>query len=94
VARSTGISSAEETARLAEAVDRVLKSLEPFERGVIRLGKLLVIKDTLRGKHIIRVETISDSLAQKLAANPQLIKMPGSLLRLIDEEQNHNQAAS
>ncbi len=40
VARSIGIPSAEETVKLAEAVDRVLKSLEPFESSVIRFGKL------------------------------------------------------
>jgi hypothetical protein len=94
VARSIGIPSAEETAKLAEAVDRVLKSLEPFESGVIRFGKLLVIKGTLKGKPVLRVETISLSLAQKLAENPQLIKMPESLLYLIEEEGMADQTTS
>ena len=94
VARSIGIPSAEETIKLTEAVDRVIKSLEPFESGVMRLGKLLVIKGTRENKPILRVETISLSLAQKLAENPQLIKMPQSLLLLIEEEEIANQAAS
>jgi len=94
VARSIGIPSAEETIKLTEAVDRVIKSLEPFESGIIRLGKLLVIKGTRENKPILRVETISLSLAQKLAENPQLIKMPQSLLLLIEEEEIANQAVS
>jgi uncharacterized protein YjbI with pentapeptide repeats len=53
VARSIGIPSAEETTKLTEAVDRVLKSLEPFDRGIIRLGKLLIIKHTLRGTKLV-----------------------------------------
>jgi hypothetical protein len=73
VARSIGIPSAEETVKLTEAVDRVVKMLEPFESATIRLGKLLVIKGKLGGKPALRVETISLSLAQKLAENPQLI---------------------
>jgi hypothetical protein len=94
VARSIGIPSAEETVKLAEAVDQVLKSLEPFESGVIRFGKLLVIKGTLKGKPVLRVETVSSSLAQKLAENPQLIKMPEPLLPLIEEQEMANQTAS
>jgi hypothetical protein len=94
VARSIGIPSAEETVKLATAVDQVLKSLEPFESGVIRFGKLLVIKGILRGKPVLRVETISSSLAQKLAENPQLINMPEPLLHLIEEQEIANQAAS
>jgi uncharacterized protein YjbI with pentapeptide repeats len=94
VARSIGIPSAEETIKLTEAVDRVVKMLEPFESAAIRLGKLLVIKGNLGGKPALRVETISLSLAQKLAENPQLINMPESLLRLIEEEKIVNQAPS
>jgi hypothetical protein len=91
VARSIGVPSAEETMKLTEAVDKVIKSLEPFEAGVIRLGKLLVVKGTLRGKSVLRVETISLSLAQKLADNPQLINMPQQLLLLIEEPETANQ---
>jgi hypothetical protein len=94
VARSIGIPSSEETVKLTEAVDRVVKMLEPFESGAIRLGKLLVIKGKLNDKPVLRVDTISLTLAQKLADNPQLIKMPESLLRLIEEEENANHAAS
>jgi hypothetical protein len=94
VARSIGIPSAEETVKLTEAVDRVVKMLEPFESAAIRLGKLLVIKGNLGGKPALHVETISLSLAQKLAENPQLINMPESLLRLIEEEKIVNQAPS
>jgi uncharacterized protein YjbI with pentapeptide repeats len=91
VARSIGIPSAEEAAKLAEAVDKVIKSLEPFENGVIRLGKLLVIKGNLRGKSVLRVETISLALAQKLADNPQLINRPEQLLLLIEEPDTASQ---
>jgi hypothetical protein len=94
VARSIGIPSAEETIKLTEAVDKVIKSLESFEGGVIRLGKLLVVKGTLRGKSVLRVETISLSLAQKLADNPQLINMPQQLLLLIEEPEITNQAVT
>ncbi len=93
VARSIGIPSAEEATKLAEAVDKMIKSLEPFENGVIRLGKLLVINGTLRGKSVLRVETISRSLEQKLADNPQLILRPQQLLLLIEESENASQAA-
>jgi hypothetical protein len=68
--------------------------LEPFESAAIRLGKLLVIKGNLGGKPALRVETISLSLAQKLAENPQLINRPEFLLRLIEEEKIVNQAPS
>jgi Pentapeptide repeats (8 copies) len=94
VARSIGIPSAEETIKLTEAVDKVIKSLEPFEGGVIRLGKLLVVKGTLRGKSVLRVETISLSLAQRLADNPQLINMPQQLLLLIEEPEFASQEVS
>jgi hypothetical protein len=94
IARSIGVPSAEETEKLANAADRVLKSLEPFESGVIRLGKLLVVKGMLRGKPVLRIETISLSLSQKLADNPQLLKVPESLLLLIEEQENSNQASS
>jgi hypothetical protein len=94
VARSIGIASAEETVKLVNAVDQVLKSLEPFESAVIRFGKLLVIKGRLGGKPALRVETISLSLAQKLAEDPQLIKMPELLLHLIEEQKSENQVAS
>jgi RNA polymerase sigma factor (sigma-70 family) len=94
VARSIGIPSAEETKKLAEAIDQVLKNLEKFDSGIIRLGKLLIIKGTLGSKPVLRVETISPSLAQKLAENPQLIKMPEPLLHLIEEQKLENQVAS
>lgn len=96
VARSIGIPSAEETVKLAHAVDRVVKCLEPFESGVIRIGNLLVIKRPFRGRSSLHVETIAPSLARKLAENPKLIKSPALILRLV-EEQNTNiadQAAS
>jgi uncharacterized protein YjbI with pentapeptide repeats len=93
VARSIGIPSAEEATKLAEAVDKVIKTLEPFENGVVRFGKLLVIKGTLRGKSVLRVETISLALAQKLADNPQLINRPEQLLLLIEEPEMASQAA-
>jgi uncharacterized protein YjbI with pentapeptide repeats len=92
VARSIGIPSAEETVKLADAVDRVIKCLEPFESGVIRIGNLLVIKRPFRGRNSLRVETIAPSLARKLVENPKLIKSPALILSLV-EEQNANIAA-
>jgi uncharacterized protein YjbI with pentapeptide repeats len=94
VARSIGIPSAEEAVKLVDAVDRVIKCLEPFESGVIRIGNLLVIKGALRGKNSLRVETIAPSLARKLAENPQLIKTPAPLLRLVEEQNIADQTAS
>jgi hypothetical protein len=55
---------------------------------------LLVIKGTLGGKPVLRVETISLSLAQKIAENPYVLQMPDPLLHLIEEEEIANQVAS
>jgi cell division protein FtsZ len=71
---------AEAADKLADAAAKLIKSLEPFETGVIRLGEIIVIKITQDGKPSIRVETIASELARALARNPFLLKNPDAIL--------------
>jgi len=82
------IPGAEATDKLAEASSKIIKALEPFESGAIRLGELLVVKITHQGKSYLRIETISPEIARELARNPQLLRKPEEVYAFIEQ---HNQ---
>lgn len=50
------------------------------------IHQLLVVKITRQGKPMLRVETISETLAAKLADNPTLLRTPDKLWTLLDAQ--------
>jgi hypothetical protein len=74
------------TDKLAEASSKLIKALEPFESGALRLGELLVVKITQHNKPYLLVETISPELARELARNPQLLRKPEDVFAFIEQQ--------
>jgi hypothetical protein len=90
-AHISGNINADVTGKIAETTAEVIKSLEPFDAGAIRIHQLLVVKITRDGKAMLRVETISLSLAQKLADNPMLLRMPDELWTSLDAHEQEDE---
>jgi hypothetical protein len=75
--------AADATSKLAMAAAQMIQSLQHEDDAVIRVGALLVIKHTRRGKAVVMSQTISNDLRKILDENPTLLAQPASLLRVI-----------
>jgi nucleotide-binding universal stress UspA family protein len=71
------------TLNLAKSAASILGIIENFDNAAIKLGQIIVIKQNKEGRNSLFVQTIPDSIAQQLDANPDLIKDINSLLELI-----------
>jgi hypothetical protein len=76
----------EATEKLAVAASTLLASLEGFDNAILRLGELVVVKQTHNGITNVGIETISPELASKLEADPELLRDPRRLLSMLPQE--------
>jgi uncharacterized protein YjbI with pentapeptide repeats len=84
---------AEVAAKLAEAASQLIKALQPFESGAMRLGEILVVKVTRQGQPHLRVATIFPELARELASHPRMLETPERVFSLLDTP-DHSQDLS
>jgi hypothetical protein len=79
-------SSIESTGQVAEAASQVIQSLEGISDAVIRLGKLVVVKYTEKGKITIIAETISLELQNRLDNDPNILRNPKAVINLLNSK--------
>jgi hypothetical protein len=71
----------------AEAVSKVLKSLNDTPSAMMRLGDVIIAKATLDGNARVYVETMSPQIARELEKNARLASDPQAFFAMIDREE-------
>jgi hypothetical protein len=67
-----------------DAALRLIKALEPFESGILRLGQILVVKVTRQQQSYLHVETIAPELARELERYPKFLQNPEALFEFFE----------
>ncbi|MCS3799373.1 hypothetical protein [Niastella sp. OAS944] len=66
--------TAEQTEKLANAVDKILNSVNRFDNCTIRLGSLLIVKRMIEGEPMLKVHQLTPDEIKYLEANDSLLK--------------------
>ena len=90
--------SAEQTEKLANAAEKLVKSLEGVEEGVIRCGGLIVLKKGVDGKPKLIIQQLSTEMIIILDKHPQLLfnvntvyeLLTGDVRKNIDDSGSHS----
>ena len=76
-----------ETAKnLADAAAALIAAVDGHDNAILRMGELIVVKQTVNGITNVAIETISPELASELEKDPKLLRDPSSLLSMIPPE--------
>jgi cytoskeletal protein CcmA (bactofilin family) len=68
----------------AKAAADLLKSFEPYDAAIARLGDVVIVKAVVKGQRRVAIETVSPPLARELERNPGLMRDPAAFLALLD----------
>lgn len=82
-ARYLNLPAAEATEKYVNAASNLINSLQGIEESVMRIGALLVVKNTIDGKTKILAETLSPQLMLLFESNPQLMNSPSTVYQMI-----------
>ena len=74
----------------AIATAELIKSIEPYEKAVMRLGDVIVCKITKDGKSEIFVEIVSAKLARQLDKQPGVLEHPDTFLAFLKRQKPEN----
>lgn len=78
--------SSESTENLAIAAASLLSALEKVDEGVVRLGRIIVVKVLHNDKTKVAIQTVSPRIAAELDNNPSLEKNPLTIFNLLLEK--------
>ena len=70
----------------ANATAAMLKSLEPYENAIVRLGDVIVAKSNIDGKQCLVVETVSPKLARDLEQHPGILNDPKRFIEFVESQ--------
>ena len=70
----------------ANATANLLKSIEPYENAIMRLGDVVVAKSTIDGTPLLLVETVSPKLARELEKQPGILNDPKKFMNFIETQ--------
>lgn len=88
-----GSTAAEQTSELAAAASELIGSLEDVPNAAIRLGNLILLKQTVAGDSRIDVETVSPSLMRELEGRDLLTRGPKEVRQFINERRSESEAS-
>jgi cytoskeletal protein CcmA (bactofilin family) len=71
----------------AVAAAELIRALELYEMGIVRLGDVILAKAVINGQSRIAVETMSPSLARELEKNPMISRDPIAFFSTLDSNQ-------
>lgn len=75
--------TADQTEKLANAAEKLIKSLSNVEEGVIRCGGLIVLKKIINGKPKVIVQQLSTEMIIILDKNPKLLFSVNTIYELL-----------
>jgi len=70
----------------AEAISAVIKSIENVESAVLRIGSLIILKQTIDGNPKIFARTLTVKELQFIDKHPEMLSKPDSIMALLDIE--------
>lgn len=82
--------TAEQTEKLATAAEKLVKSLDGVEEGVIRCGGLIVVKKNIDGKSKLIIQQLSTELIILLDKKPQLLFNVNTIYELLTGDVKNN----
>lgn len=91
--RIEGSTAPEQSAKLASATADLVASVEAVPSVAIRLGNIVLIKQTIDGEVSLWVETVSPAIMRQLERQPLAMRHPESALRFIKEQRDAERQA-
>ena len=78
--------SSESTENLASAAASLLSAMDKVDEGVVRLGRIIVVKLIQNEKTKVAIQTVSPTIAAELDSDPSLEKNPITIFNLLLEK--------